>query len=425
MLDKRKNIIVIVGAYHPFPSAVGVCAEKIVDQLKVEHDVTIVSLKDRDEQLDKETYNGYEISRVTTKYNRKQFQIKNSEEISEFGKKIKGIALKSTRLLKLLLSKVTIDNDIVSAYYSELKESGDNKKVDVIISTCFPFESVVAALKFKNSIDSSVQVIPYLFDNFAHSASLHRFNWNRRIKLKENMKLEVEMLQSSTSIFSMHPLKTYFESHFPSTYLKKISYVEHPLLVSSTLKDITLNVSDKINLIYAGGLFKNVREPKYMLRILDGIQSKLDIECNVYAFGNASKEVERHSRTEQYLRYHGHVSRSEIVKSYSSCDVLINLGEIEGKQISSKIFEYMSLGKPLIHIAFTKNCVVSGVLAKYPLAIIICVEDDFDNNLSAVIDFIELNAKERLTFDAVKELYKDATPEFTANRMSKVIYKAR
>lgn len=421
----RKNIVFVVGCYRPYPSAVGVCAEKIINIFKIYNDVTVVSIKDRCDLPDDEIYNGYNLVRVTTAYNRKRFKISAQQFSLSLIIRFKLIFMKFMRFFAILCSNVTIDKDLVNSYYFELKKIADKKKIDVIIPLCFPFESIVAASKFSDHIDQTVQVIPYLFDNFAHSASLHRFNWNRKLKLDANKSLELKMLQFSNAVFAMHPLKDYFQCNFPTELLKKISYIEHPLLECPDFQDKSIKVNNKINLIYAGGLFKNVREPTYMLRLLERVNENVPIKIDIYSFGNASEEANKYSAKHKYSFFHGQVKRDEIICSYSYCDVLVNLGEIEGKQISSKIFEYMSLGKPLIHIAFTKNCVVSNLLKKYPLAMVICIEDDFESNSILVTNFLIKYSKERLVFDFVQNLFFDATPQYTVDKMMDIIYGER
>lgn len=414
-----------MGCYQPYPSAVGVCAEKIIDIFKVDNDVTVVSIKDRSDLPDDESYNGYNLVRVTTTYNKKRFKILAQQCSLSLIIRLKLMFMKLMRLLTILCSSVTIDKDLVNSYYFELKKIAYKKKIDVIIPLCFPFESIVAASKFRGHIDQTVQVIPYLFDNFAHSVSLHRFDWNRKLKLDANKLLELKMLEFSNAIFAMHPLKDYFQCNFPTELVKKISYIEHPLLDSPDFQDKSIKVNNKIHLIYAGGLFKNVREPTYMLRLLERVNANISIKLDIYSFGNASDEAKKYSAKHKYSFFHGQVQRDEIISSYSYCDVLVNLGEIEGKQISSKIFEYMSLGKPLIHIAFTENCVVSKLLKKYPLAMIVCIEDEFENNSNIVTNFLIKSSKERLTFDFVKNLFFDATPQYTADKMINIIYGER
>lgn len=42
---KKKHIVVLVGSYYPNFSAVGICARNVVDELKKEADISVISQK--------------------------------------------------------------------------------------------------------------------------------------------------------------------------------------------------------------------------------------------------------------------------------------------------------------------------------------------------------------------------------------------
>ncbi len=67
----------------------------------------------------------------------------------------------------------------------------------VLIPCCFPFESVVASIKYKKEF-SNASILPYLFDRFADSSTLHRNEINKQLKWKKTFvfrRTYVEKLQ--------------------------------------------------------------------------------------------------------------------------------------------------------------------------------------------------------------------------------------
>ncbi|HHX8648583.1 glycosyltransferase [Vibrio antiquarius] len=425
MRSKKLQVVVIVGAYLPSPSAVGLCAEKVVNELKHDYDVTVISVRNSKSYKESEYFNGYNVKRVTTDYYDKLFNYKNS--LGFLDSKYYETYLRTSRLAKIFLSKHTVDEDVLESYYRKLVEIKEEKKIDVIIPLCFPFESVLSAIKYKNLVDKDTIVIPYIFDNFSNSASLHRIKLNKKIKQAWNVALEKNMLQESSKVIAMHPLKEHFDcvsNNMPMS--QKVIYTEHPLLEQPSASDISLDKMDKALLLaYSGGLFKVVREPSYMLNMLDALSDTINIKCDIYAFGNACDEVSKYCENSPNVQFLGKVDRKELLSVYPNIDVLINLGEVEGKQISSKIFEYMAMGKPIINISFVEGCIVSKILTNYPLAISICTKNSFEYNVDRVKKFLDEKGKERVSFEIVKDIYNDALPSYTANIINDIIINSR
>lgn len=421
MHSDKKRIVFIVGSFYPLPSAVGICAEKIITRLSDSHDVSVISLHNENNiNSESSVADGYRIERVVTRFSDKLLKLKNLRSIPTVMRKALIFSFKVKRVFDILCNSVTIDNDIVDSYFSMLSALNDKDKIDVIIPCCFPFETILASLKFKELVNKNVLVIPYMFDNFSNSASLHRYNFIRRWKFNKNMALEEAMLRHSDGVIAMHPLKEHFETFIKAPeLLKKISYTEHPLLEMPTAKDISSRNSI-CTFNYSGGLFKGVREPAYMLNLMQVVSYSMSIKFDIYAFGSACHEVSDFCKKNNFATFHGQVSRQVILDAYSKVDVLLNLGEVEGKQISSKIFEYMSMGKPIIHIEFIKSCVVSQILACYPLALVINTQEEMKSAAMRIVDFLNVNAKNRLDFCYIQNIYNDATPEFTVNKFKEI-----
>lgn len=73
--------------------------------------------------------------------------------------------------------------------------------------------------------------------------------------------------------------------------------------------------------------------------------------------------------------------------------------------MSSKVFEYMSSNKPIIHLAYLRDNAASKILARYPPAL--CIVQDrkrFDENVQLVTKFIAENRTKVLTYEEVKTI---------------------
>ena len=134
--------------------------------------------------------------------------------------------LKLHQVSKLVFSKTSIKNELVNTYLSKIREI--EERIDVIIPASMPFESVIAAHNFKNKFNSEVLLLPYLFDKFTDSQTLHRLNVNRLIKRKVHIQLEKKILSNAKKIIAMHTLRFFFSEYIPS--INQIIYTEHPLI---------------------------------------------------------------------------------------------------------------------------------------------------------------------------------------------------
>ena len=409
------RIVFLVGPYYPNFSAVGYCLYQVVKCIRDVYNVEIISFRDDKSYLEQEDIEGVKIRRIETKY----MKMRNRPIFAT--RILSLLTLNSVRIwgaLRRLFSRETVDRALVNAYIDELNRI--TPRPNVIIPLVFPFESVLAALEFKER-NSDVVVLPYIFDDFVDSGSLHVLNFARDLKRRRHLNLERKMLSSSDAIFSMHPLRSHFLSSFEKPLFDKIIFLEHPLLFPPVTKNDHVENS-ALRLVYTGSLIRNVREPEYLIRLLKSLKVSSPVQVDFYVMGNAAESIKTEQVGHIYLNNFGRVSKFEADAAVQAADILLNLGEAKGKQVSSKVFEYMSTGKPIIHLAFVEHDAVAQIISAYPRAI--CINQsrfDFSSDLKKIENFIlEMRGLAPLPFDEIKAIYPDALPETTANTIRSV-----
>lgn len=323
------------------------------------------------------------------------------------------IALRLKGAFRRLLSPETIDRLLVQAYLERLKAM--DPPPDVIVPVVFPFETAQAALAYKR-IHSGVKIVPYLFDNFVESETLHVLKLAREIKRNRHLRLERWMLAASHAVIAMHPLRPHLESNFDSSLLSKVLFMEHPLL-SPPNGEAKRCDDGGLRLCFTGSLIQKVTEPHYLIRLLRALRIERPVRADFFVMGNAAQDVSS-CRLENGIEIinHGRVPKPEADAAVVRADILINIGEVRGKQISSKVFEYMATGKPIIHLAHVENDVVTKILAKYPPAL--CLVEDWsqlEENARKVSDLIGRGAAKEFTFEEVRAIYSEALPSATAD----------
>lgn len=410
-----KHIVFILGSYYPNFSAVGNCARQVIQCLASDYRITVLSIRGDLRHATRERVDGVDIVRVDTPSRSQRLVLMSSGALTGLFPRIRLHLHRTIGAVAKLLSRETVERDLVTAYLHELE--GLTGTVDVLVPLVFPFESVLAALAYKK-FDPSVLVIPYLFDDFVESRSLHVLAVSRVLKERCHLALEQTMLDESDWVLAMHPLRGHFAEHFRPSEVQRIRFLEHPLLVPHADQGAQQD-STHVVLSYTGALIKKVREPDYLLQMLQAMDPACPVQIDFYVLGNDAYKVKNQVVSERLrITNHGRVSKERADAAMTQSNILLNLGEKRGKQVSSKVFEYMAAGKPIVHLSFVSSDAVAAILAKYPLALcLVQTPAQLNENARLCAAFIERHKHSQLAFGEVAALYPEAIPVATADLM--------
>lgn len=423
-----KHFVFVLGSYHPNYSAVGVCVKNIVDEIKKNNKVTVVCYKTTFNQLETECFEGVKIVRVSSKLNsflnKMQYLNINTKGFKKYLYFTMVNLIRTYRYLSAILSIANVQKDVVNALYNSLNHVSKSSNIDVIVPCCFPIESLVASEKFIKSTDSEIKLIPYLFDDFIESIKLHRTKWNKKIKYSSHVKVLNTVFSKAYHILAMDSLKNTFEKNYPLLQ-DKFSYLEHPLLIkpenNSPGGDIAYK--EEVSLTYAGSFLKGYVNPDYFFEVLNN-QSLENFKIKLYVRGDCNDLIDKYiEESINDITNYGSVSFEEALLAIKESDILINVGETSGTQISSKIFTYMSFGKPIIHFYSVDHDINKKFLNKYPLAI--CIKEDMlrlDENATLLKNFVLSNRFKNVGFELVCTLFHDAQPKYTSKIMEELSY---
>lgn len=410
------HFVFLLDSFYPNFSAVGHCGYQVQKCLAQSHDVTVMSVRDDNSLPLEDWHDGLRILRVETPDTNQRNSLR-----AQSGRRarLELTALRAKGAIRRLTSPETINKALVRAYLERLNRM--EPAPEVIVPLVFPFESVLAALAYKRAHPGTL-VLPYLFDDFVDSGSLHVLKLARKLKYGRHLQMERKMLQEADAVLSMHPLRGHFETHFEKPLRDKITFLEHPLLFAPKVQSLPPQ-DVTIRLCYTGSLIGKVREPDYLLEMLHSIRPSGPMRADFYVMGNKAHKVQNLSRPGQIeIVNHGRVAKPMADAAVQAADVLLNMGEVQGRQVSSKIFEYMATGKPILHLAYVAHDVVSGILAKYPLALCLVQERDrLAENARQTEAFLARCRDRRLSFDEVAAIYPEALPESSALFINKAL----
>ncbi|SHJ79140.1 Glycosyltransferase involved in cell wall bisynthesis [Clostridium amylolyticum] len=414
------KIVFLTSSYYPFFSAIGKCVYNLVNELKNENEIIVISNMTTINLSNEVYFEGQKIVRIRTSsmMSRDRILAQNTNnKIATLINKTRLYLLRIAGYLRIIISKHTIEKPLVKEYFDALL-SVDN--VDLIIPTCYPFEAVVAAQEYKDKINRKVQIIPFLFDKFADSPTLHRNQLNKKAKYKYNLLLEEQMIKSSTKVLYVDSWLQKMKEHF-SQYDEKLIHVEHPLIIDHFSGiAITNEVAndDYIEITYTGVLDKAVRPVSTTLKIISKIIKKNNkFRFHFYVLGNGIDEVNYYNKEyPDNIINHGQVESNLALSKIKQSDILLSIGNTDTTLIPSKIFEYMSSGKPIIHFYHSDDDRVISMLKDYEIGY--CIDQNkeiMDSEISSLIEFCISKKTHKKTFEEVQKIFYKANPNYISN----------
>jgi len=409
-----KHIVFILGSYYPNCSAVGKCIGNLAECLGTSYRVTVISIYTSCEEQSIEKFKGQMLHRVKTKELVLRLKLKNvKNKFSKFC--LQG--LRGYSFLKVIFSNVTFNENLVKAYLSELNSI--KEPIDIIIPTCSPMESTIAALRFKKNADYRVKVFPILFDLFAANARLNRFEWNKKLKFSKNKKIEKSILEQSDWVFFVHNWEDYLKKNFKEL-MDYTTEIEHPLMKLPSKKLINDSEHDAYAIVYTGTIDLINRNPKFALDILTKISREIPIRVKIFSFGTAQSIVHQYAgKYPKVIVEFGQVNTECASAERNKANFLLSIGNKDTKQLPSKIFEYIATGKPIIHFAYSHNDPTINVLKKYRLSIVIEKGQIDDNKMKELKCFIKKYNRCFVSFEEIRKKYIEALPETVCSKLGR------
>ncbi len=365
-------------------------------------DVLAVTNKYKEEQT--ELYNGINVHRLMMMHKLSTQEHKRLFAKHPF-KVLNGIIYKTF----LKFDSKIVKSGPVRQVYKKIKQI-DTQSYDVVVAVFGYAEVVAAALSYKLKHPSSELVI-YQVDPYSSNIV---YPSNTR---KERDEFEKKLYETADSIITTPILVEEAKGKYPEEIVSKMVSMEFPNVVP--LDCPAKEQTGKINCMFTGHIYGNFRDPDYTLRLFDGVDS--NIEFNI--IGSVNAELKNKFSNHKVV-YHGPKPLEETKTALRAADVLVNIGNSMTNQVPSKLFEYISYGKPIVNICKNRNCPTLPYLEKYPYALNLFEEDDiFDEQIKLLNGFILNNRSNRIPAEEIAKIYEPCTPQYCAQQMMNVFDK--
>ena len=414
------KILFLSGGYYPETTPNGVCLRMVALQLlRQGHEVHIVCQGEHEGTAEDCIHEGIHLHYIKPNLflRLRRYGESNPQKLS--GRISYVVAMLLNKLQKVLLLPWYPLNHPYSLnlFYQRAVKLQDENHFDRIIGLYCPLEATYAAVKLKNKF-SSLKVGVYVLDSLIYMPGASYFP--RRIANWLQWRMESKVYRGVDMVFNMRCHEIHHRAPKYDCFRQKIHFLDIPLFVPRQVHEPMeepLFDRSRLQLIYMGTLFKNYREPYYLCRLASDLNSEFSIQIHFYTRGSCEAELsEMAKNSADIIQQHGYVSHSLVETIYANADFLVNIGVNSSTMISSKIFDYMAYGKPIIHFYYQDDDVNNKYLNEYPLCCMIQMKDElYEMNKEKLRKF--LSAAKGKTIDAhfLLEKFKENIPEYTAN----------
>lgn len=420
-----KNVVFILGDFLQNSSANAICVKKIVDQLVLEgYKISIVC---KDQIIGKSTTlesNGIKVHYLSILRNRFWNAATKKKETTE------SITMSFFCVIILFILRViyrvysvfmwpSAEKWFINRTLKKLKEIGVDEKIDCIITVSMPYESHLAGYKYKRK-KKEVKWITYTLDSFVYSPTLQKHFIFKRFKEKINRASEQKIINDSDVNFLSNSLKDSITvSDEKNSY--KFHWVSFPLLEEYKSKN-SVNYFDKskINVVYAGSFYKEIRNPDFCLKTFSMISDDR-ILLHLFHRGDCSDIVRKYSLNSKNIVSHNSVPVDQVYEIENQADIFLNIGNNVGLFFPSKLVEYISFGKPIINFHDARFR-YGELLDRYPY--VLNIENNGGNSEEIAVqlsNFCIANKNNRVMFSELAKKFEDSTPNFITSLFIKEI----
>lgn len=399
-----KQYIFITNQYLPTPGATGMCVHYVASEIAHRGFHVSVICYSNDGKYHEELYNNVSVYKVPVPFFLREISTNRS-----FLKKIFRLSAMAAKLvhIKDYPLRSTL---LVSRYVKTIKQIMGPSNETTIVASYTPLEAVLAMLKIKNKY-KDITAIFYSTDSLSNERG-NAGILSLKSRIAKGIKWEKRILSTIDRAIIMEcHMSHYFGEQYKSFH-KKMVAANFPLLTPQD-KSVSHKARDCAKLlVYAGSLYKRLRNPSYLCDVLNRVSQCLPISV-VFMGGGDCDDIMRSYVDESggVIQFLGMQSHSLAMKYIKDSDILLSIGNTESPMAPSKIYEYMSTGKPIIHVYTWEKDPCIEPLMNYGNALLLDANNNVDINM--VSKFIE--DCHVIPFSEVKAKFESASPEYTAD----------
>ena len=294
----KKHLALIVGLYYPNPSPTGKCADGYVELLRDEYDISVVCLGAQRESF---TYGGKQVYPTAGAYARFQMRME----------KAPGFLRNLAKIPVHLHQRFTQPNNLfsyVKAAHKQLQRIHKEREVDVIFSVGAPMAAHVAARDFREN-HPDVRWVSYTVDSYA-SQNKGTGSYQKALAFEASVLGQSDRVLLSEEIYENNPV-------LYSAFAEKCGVLPYQMPPTPNVVETERYFDpDKINLVYGGRFYKELRNPEYLLQL--ALQMEDNCVLHLYCQSDCDSLIDGYvQRSGGKILRHAPVSVEQIQKIYS------------------------------------------------------------------------------------------------------------
>ncbi|MGN1315816.1 MAG: glycosyltransferase [Acutalibacteraceae bacterium] len=405
-----KNALFIVTEIN---SANGICSKAVMNELKnAGYNVLCVCNEERGLIKGSYTKDGINYYTVHPRLTYRMESYINTLE-SGFKKKIISLLRTVTDKIKLFLSVPTwplISPSYTYRIYKKANTLCRNEKIDIIVPVYTKMDTMIAARKIKKE-NPQIKYYPYFLDSLSGGFGPRVFS--KEWVIKRGLKWEKRLLNSADKIIMMKSSEEHHRQYSKNRpYYDKMVFLDLPLFIPETnTSEETTEKRDFTELLFIGTIPVQVRNPQKFFKVFRLVEGE-KYRLTIVGTNNCPGLMDRAAKEDERICFRPFVSHEEAKALMRSADFLVNFGNNDISMTPSKIFEYMSTGRPIISTSPIEDEPSTYYLEKYPLSCILKEYCDSTESLAEQLkNFLETAQGKKTDAESLERIFSLNTPQ--------------
>lgn len=377
------------------------------------HEVHLLSAAKTREQMRQNEAGGIRLHWLYMPWNYLLAESKNSLH--------KASLILSKACYKLYLSRRRADTQVqhhlLPLWRSAIRRAVREQKFDALIVCFYPIESVLICSQLAASEAAMPPYWVYQVDAYVTYPL-----YPAQYKAAREAFVQTAF-GSAAGVFTTPLLTEPLQRLLPQA--ESIIPLEFPLMVQPQIAADTVPPFDaqEISCVFAGALYKGLRDPDFLLKLFAASRVP-GVRLHLFLTNKLSEEqkAEWSAGLEDKLVFHPRQPLPQMLAVLRKARFLVNLGNAVPNMLPSKLWDYISSGRPILNICQIENCPTRPHLNKYPAALTLCTDWPIQEAAAMMDDFLLRHQKdETVPFEQIQALYPEATPQTVADTMLKTV----
>lgn len=294
---------------------------------------------------------------------------------------------------------------------------------DLVVSQYLPEESVLTGARLKE-LGLVDRLMVVFWDNVY--GKMPRRIIPKSFAISRQRKAEQMIATHADMLISLYPIKAFHDEYgdVPAARNKR-TYLGIPSIVEPKKREVSPKQSvikaGKINMLYSGTIFRS-EYVAYLTDLLNTTSMADQINLVFFSRGVSESDFERFRKT-----FKGSIESSDwipvdhLLALYSKVDVFVSFPG-NPRSVCSKVYEYMSYGKPLLLLYDDDSDVNVATFTRYPACLCVDERKDPGQNTLSVEEYIAKHKGTTVPFAEVERLFPTDMVAAYVKQIDKILH---